>query len=47
MWGYIKHSSCKELCPENCSYEWKTFDDFEDPWEVDETLMVNCGKNLE
>ena len=43
--GYIYHSTCRESCPENCIHQWKTYAKPDVPWEVDDTLMVVCGKS--
>jgi hypothetical protein len=40
----VWHRSCIEECPEHCEQQWETYEDYNTPWEVDNTMTVTCGK---
>ena len=42
----ISHASCNKTCPEECTDRWKSFKYTNDPWEVDQDLLLMCGKSL-
>ena len=39
------HRSCIEECPEHCEQQWETYEDWDSPFEVDNTMTVTCGMN--
>ena len=42
--GYLS-SDCSGLCPQHCLGTWKTFENVDDPWEIDDTLLVEGKGN--
>ena len=43
--GIIQHDSCNKHCPDECNSAWETYKKTSDPWRVDQSLKVSCGKN--
>ena len=39
------HRSCIEECPEDCEQQWETYEEWNSPFEVDNTMTVTCGTN--
>ena len=37
----IHHGTCKEGCPNQCTNEWKYWND---GWHVDISIKISCGK---
>ena len=39
--GWIKHTTCHETCPEDCSNAWQYWDDDVKKWHTDSHIIIS------